>query len=146
MTVRTPIVIAAAAAVLGLSACGERGAGGGAPGATAASFEEPVDAVPLPLDENPLTPPPVAEPVVAAEKKTDEAESQVDPAEAPILVTPPQAAAPNATPPQGPAATARPAPPRETSRPTPTPAPQPAPQPVPSPEPRSEGERPVLNF
>lgn len=139
MTVRTPIVIAAAV-VLGLSACGEGGAGGGPPGATAASFEEPVDAVPLPLDDNPLTLPPVAQPVVAAEKKTEDAKVETDTAEGAILVTPPPAAAQS----PAPASTPRPAP--APTREAPRPAPAPTPQPAPSPEPRSEGERPVLNF
>lgn len=70
MIERTPMLMVATLAVLSLSACGDGGAAPGAVGGPRAATEEPIDAVPLPLDDNPLMPPPmvvaVATPVKAA--------------------------------------------------------------------------------
>lgn len=75
MIERTPMLMAALLGVLALTACGDRGAAPGTSGGPRTTTEEPIDAVPLPLDDNPLTPPPVVTaPVVAkAAPATEEA-------------------------------------------------------------------------
>ena len=122
-------------AALGLVACGQQASVPGAPGQTAESSLEPIDAVPLPLDDNPLTPPPATEPAPRAEAKTDDkAEAETESAAAPITVASPEKASTTA------ATAAEPAP-----RPRVAPAPAPREASPPPPE-KSEPEKPVLNF
>ena len=131
---------ATAASVLALAAlvlvsCGQQASVPGAPGQTAESSLEPIDAVPLPLDANPLTPPPAAEPAPRAEAKTDEKpDAETAAAAPPITVAVPEKASTTAATAAEPAVRARVAP---------APAPREA---TPPPPEKTEPEKPVLNF
>jgi hypothetical protein len=136
---------------LALSACGDPASAPGAPGGSAASSLEPIDAVPLPLDDNPLARPVVAAPVAKAEETAPETDEATAEAEAEASTADLNAAQP-AT---GAALNGQPLPPRaETPR---TPAPRiavPPPReparmterPVPAAPPEKAPDRPVLNF
>ena len=117
---------------LALGSCGQ-GDKAVAPGQTVASSMEPIDAVPLPLDEPVVTPPPTSTPVKAVEDAKAEP-SEAATSDAPVEVettgaAPPRIAiaAPDPT-----AAPAKPSAPRTTSPPPPSTT--------------AEPERPVLNF
>lgn len=155
---RTPMLMAALAGVLALTACGDRGAAPGAPGGSRTASEEPIDAVPLPLDDNPLTPPPVvavAAPVKAAAPVEEAATGEPVPATTPPAgavetpLTPPRIVVA----PRDPARTIerpveRPAE-RPADRPSGRPAERPTERPRPSERPASpdrEPEKPVLTF
>ncbi|MDB5420822.1 MAG: hypothetical protein JWR59_769 [Brevundimonas sp.] len=141
MIERTPLLMIAALAALAVSACGDRTTVPGAAGGSGLASEEPIDAVPLPLDDNPLSPPPVVADVTTAPTKapaTTEV-AVVDPAVA--LVDPPTATADVATKPTR-VVTA----PREPSRPIERPAERPTPAPAPASAPDKEPEKPVLTF
>lgn len=133
---KTPPFIAAAFVLAALAACGSPDAQ--APTAVGGeSSLEPIDAVPLPLDDNPLVHPPVAAPAPKAAAKTE------TPADAATEAPTDPATAPAATP----AADADAAkPPRVVVRPRePVAAPTPAPASPPAPA-RGEPEKPVLTF
>lgn len=139
MIERTPLLIVAGLAALTVAACGDHGAAPGVGGATGMASEEPIDAVPLPLDDNPLSPPPVVVPVAAPVKTadaeaptvTDPAASTTEPAAAPVVTLEAPAKPPKVV-----------VAPREPSRPAERPGDRPAPPAAQDREP----EKPVLNF
>ncbi|CAN5378578.1 hypothetical protein BH10PSE1_BH10PSE1_11440 [soil metagenome] len=136
---KTPSFIVAGLAVFALSACGSPDAQAPAAGGTAMSSLEPIDAVPLPLDDNPLSPPPVVEP----EKKSDKAEDPAKADDATATATEAAAATGAETDVKPPRIVVAPRAPLAVASPKPasTPAPTPAPRVAPA-----EPERPVLNF
>ena len=142
MIERTPVLIAAVMVALTLSGCGDRTAASGGSGGTRLASEEPIDAVPLPLDETPVPPPPVEAKVVAvaaAEPKPEDA------AVVALSETTPAAIGPEAAT-QPPKAIVVPTrdPARTLTRPAPTPAPTAPPAPAQAPE--KSSDRPVLTF
>lgn len=137
---KTPSFGPAQLAVLGLAAialaaCGSPDAQTPASGGAPMSSLEPIDAVPLPLDDNPMAPVRVSQPIAKTDKKAEDSEAVV--AETPLD--------PTATP----VASIEPAaPPRIVVAPRPATAPaapKPVSRPSPAPDP-AEPERPVLNF
>ena len=124
---------ALAFAALVLVGCGQQASVPGAPGQTAESSLEPIDAVPLPLDDNPLTPPPVIQQPRAEAKSDHKPEAETAEASAPTTAPDPETTG---------TTTAEPAP-RPRVAPAPTLAPREASPPPPE---KSEPEKPVLNF
>ncbi|CAN5148261.1 hypothetical protein BH09PSE1_BH09PSE1_19680 [soil metagenome] len=129
---KTPSFVAVGLAVLALAACGSPDAQAPAAGESAMSALEPIDAVPLPLDDNPLSPPPVATPAKKADEKTDATDPAAETPEATEAAAATAAADPTVKPPRIVVAPREPASPA-SPKPTPTPAP-------------TEPEKPVLNF
>jgi len=138
MIERTPVLMIVVVSALALSACGDGATASGGPGGARLASEEPIDAVPLPLDDNPLSAPaPVvvaatteAKPAVVEEATTTE--TTAEPVTTPAALAPDPAAKPARV------VVA----PREPSRPVERPVERPAPPPVPE----KEGDKPVLTF
>lgn len=129
---KTPSFVAAGLSVIALAACGSPDAQAPAAGGAALSSLEPIDAVPLPLDDSsPLDTPPVAAPTAKPAEKAD-----ADKADAgDVAAKPEDTTAVVET-------DARP--PRVVITPR---APAASPTVKPTPEPtHAEPERPVLNF
>lgn len=145
MKIASFITLAAAGVVL--ASCGSHEADAPAAVGGTMSSLEPIDAVPLPLDENPMPRATYVAQVASPADKPVTAEKT-----AAVAATEPATTATTTVAAVAPAAPAETRPPRIVVAPRPVTTvapPAPAPAPAPAPQPRAtsnEPERPVLNF